>query len=86
MFFKDKSSTEDNVLLVLDIGTSSVKAMIMLIEGEEKQIGRITGIGIKEQKLGDMHNGVVTDIYSVIQNCNFAIRELKKWRISELIM
>ncbi len=58
--------------LALDIGTDYVKALVCQAEGKK---GRILGIGKRQQKLGDMHSGVVTDIASVIANCHSAIRE-----------
>jgi len=58
--------------LALDIGTDFVTALVCESEGKA---GKIIGVGRKAQKLGDMQSGVVTDIASVIANCNSAIRE-----------
>ncbi|MBU1151515.1 hypothetical protein KJ632_01655, partial [Patescibacteria group bacterium] len=70
-----RNSPESNVFLVLDIGTDTVKALVCEAEGTK---GRVIGVGKQEQKLGDMQGGVVTDIASVIANCNTAIRQAEK--------
>jgi len=76
-------------VLALDIGTSIVKALILKIDENNPAKGSIIGVGRKEQKLGEMHCGVVTDIYGVIQNCNIAIKEAEKManvRTSKIII
>ncbi|MBL4694448.1 ethanolamine ammonia-lyase reactivating factor EutA [Candidatus Gracilibacteria bacterium] len=72
IFRRIKKRTSDAYFLVLDIGTDNVKAMVCEAAGAK---GRVLGVGMKHQKLGDMHCGVVTDIASVIANCHSAIRE-----------
>lgn len=72
LFRRIKRRTSDAHFLALDIGTDYVKALVCEAEGLK---GRIIGVGKKRQKLGDMQNGVVTDIASVIANCHSAIRE-----------
>ncbi|MCK9185918.1 ethanolamine ammonia-lyase reactivating factor EutA [Candidatus Gracilibacteria bacterium] len=67
-----KKKTSDSYFLALDIGTDFVKALVCEANGKK---GRILGVGKKQQKLGDMNSGVVTDIASVIANCHSAIRE-----------
>lgn len=75
-FFNRKKNKKDNaVFLALDIGTDMVKALVCEAEGSK---GRIIGVGRKAQKLGDMQNGVVMDIASVIANCHSAIRDAEK--------
>ena len=71
-FRRIKKRTSDAHFLALDIGTDVIKALVVEAEGTK---GRIIGVGKKQQKLGDMQSGVVTDIASVIANCHSAIRE-----------
>lgn len=69
-FFKKKSNSKH--LLALDIGTEFVKAVILEIP-EESGKPQIIGFGKYPQKLGDMHNGAIMDITSVIENSKEAI-------------
>src|SRR3990167_7208523 len=72
-FFRGiKRRSTDAHFLVLDIGTDVVKALVCEAEGSR---AKVLGVGRKQQKLGDMQSGVVTDIASVIGNCHTAIRE-----------
>ncbi len=72
-FFRGiKKRSTDAHFLVLDIGTDVVKALVCEAEGSR---AKVLGVGRKQQKLGDMQSGVVTDIASVIGNCHTAIRE-----------
>jgi len=73
--FKKVKSKNDNIFLALDIGTENVKALICNAEGDKV---RILGVGRSKQKLGDMQNGAVLDISSVISNCQIAIRAAEK--------
>ncbi|MFC1616364.1 cell division FtsA domain-containing protein [Patescibacteria group bacterium] len=70
-----KKKASDGHFLALDIGTDVIKALICVAEGDKC---KVLGIGRKHQRLGDMQNGVVTDIASVISNCHSAIREAEK--------
>ncbi len=72
LFRRLKKRYSDAHFLALDIGTDFVKALVVEIDGDK---GKITGVGRKAQKLGDMNAGIVTDISSVIANCHTAIRE-----------
>jgi cell division protein FtsA len=74
-FRRIKTSTNGNSFLVLDIGTDQIKALVCVAEGSK---GRVLGVGKKQQKLGDMQGGVVTDIASVIANCITAIKEAER--------
>ncbi len=74
-FRRIKKRSTDAHFLALDIGTDMVKALVCEAEGTK---GRILGVGRKQQKLGDMQSGVVTDIASVIANCHSAIREAER--------
>jgi len=63
-----------------------VKALLCSAEGAK---GRVLGVGRKRQRLGDMQSGAVTDIASVINNCQDAIRDAEKMAgasASKLIM
>lgn len=72
-FFRGiKKRASEAHFLALDIGTDYVKALVCEAEGTK---GKILGVGHKQQKIGDMNSGVVTDIASVIANCHSAIRE-----------
>lgn len=71
-FRRIKKITSDAHFLALDIGTDVIKALVVEAEGTK---GKILGVGRKQQRLGDMQSGVVTDIASVISNCHSAIRE-----------
>ncbi|MFH1284014.1 MAG: cell division FtsA domain-containing protein [Candidatus Peregrinibacteria bacterium] len=72
LFRRIKKRSSDAYFLALDIGTDCVKALVCEAAGQK---GRILGVGRKQQKLGDMQSGVVTDIASVIANCHSAIKE-----------
>lgn len=61
--------------IALDIGTEFVKAFLCESQGNK---GRVLGVGRKQQKLGEMQNGVVMDIAGVVQNCEDAISEAEK--------
>ena len=72
IFRRITKRSSDAYFLALDIGTDYVKAFVCSAEGTK---GKVLGIGRKQQKLGDMQSGMVTDIASVIANCHCAIRE-----------
>ena len=73
LFKKKKSS---NHLLALDIGTEFVKAIILEVHQDGKP--QIVGFGKYPQKLGDMHNGAIMDITSVIENSKEAILQAQE--------
>ncbi|MDA1060629.1 MAG: pilus assembly protein PilM [bacterium] len=72
LFRRIKKRSSDAHFLALDIGTDNVTALVCEIDGSK---AKVLGVGRKQQKLGDMQSGVVTDIASVIANCHSAIRE-----------
>jgi cell division protein FtsA len=85
-FFSGRFRRKGNYYLALDIGTDVVKALVCSSEGVK---GRILGVGRVRQKLGDMQNGVVLDIHSVIQNCQGAIAQAEKMagvRTSQMVI
>jgi len=81
MFKFFKSKPKDEAILALDIGTEIVKAAVFQIEEKQSASGEIIGkraiikgFGKIKQRLGDIQNGVVTDIASVVHNSKEAIR------------
>lgn len=71
-FRRIKKRSSEAHFLALDIGTDVVKALVCELEGNK---AKVLGVGRKQQKMGDMQSGVVTDIASVIANCHSAIKE-----------
>ena len=74
--FKSPKLPKGSYILALDIGTEFAKALIIDVKSSQK--GIVIGVGRCQQKLGDMHNGAVMDIASVIDNCKIAIAEAEK--------
>ena len=81
MFNFFRSKPQKKGILALDIGTNSVKACVFDIEERQSKNGdlidkkaHIKGFGQIKQHLADIQNGVVTDIASVVHNCQEAIR------------
>jgi len=74
-FFKKKTESKGNYVLALDIGTEFVKTVIVDVQGNK---GVIRGVGNCQQKLGDMYQGAIMDIASVIENSKVAIRRAEK--------
>lgn len=71
-FRRIKKRSSEAYFLALDIGTDVVKALVCELDGNK---AKVLGVGRKQQKMGDMQSGVVTDIASVIANCHSAIKE-----------
>lgn len=81
MFNFLKRKPKEQGIIALDIGTEIVKAALFTIEEKQSAGGEIIGkraiirgLGKIRQRLGDIQNGVVTDIASVVHNCQEAIR------------
>ncbi|MCC6643368.1 rod shape-determining protein [Candidatus Peregrinibacteria bacterium] len=74
-FKKIQKQAGGKFFITLDIGTEVVKALVCSAEGDR---ARILGVGRQKQRLVDMSSGAVTDIASVINNCNEAIRIAEK--------
>lgn len=68
-----KGSSEDNHLVALDIGTEFVKALIGKINPDGSI--DIIGVGRRHQALSDMQAGAISDIASVVENCDQALSE-----------
>lgn len=64
----------DNYIVALDIGTEFVKALIGKISKDSNDI-EIVGVGRAHQKLTDMAAGAISDIASVVDNCDKALHE-----------
>lgn len=71
-FNRIRNRVSETHFLSLDIGTDSVKAAIVEPEGKR---GKIVGYAKETQKLFDMQSGTITDISSVIANCQHAIQK-----------
>jgi cell division protein FtsA len=61
---------ERQVFTALDIGTAYAKALIVEVEDETVTV---LGAGRHAQSYQHMSDGIVTDIHSVIENCNKAL-------------
>jgi cell division protein FtsA len=68
-----KGGNADNHLVALDIGTEYVKALIGRVNSEGGI--DIIGVGRRHQSLGDMQAGAISDIASVVENCDQALTE-----------
>ncbi len=78
IFKKQKKKTKKkdrNSILALDIGTEFVKALIAEVDGEQINI---VGVGRKRQNPNDMHAGAISDISSVVKNCEKALSDAEK--------
>ena len=73
--FRPEAHTEEQTVLVLDIGTEFVKCLIYRVE---ERHGFVTGYAKVRQKLGDMTAGTVADIAGVTANCEQAMRQASK--------
>ena len=69
----NKISRAENHFVALDIGTEYVKALIGKVN-EDGSID-IIGVGRRHQALSDMHAGAISDIASVVENCDKALTE-----------
>ncbi|MDZ7786021.1 MAG: cell division FtsA domain-containing protein [Candidatus Saccharibacteria bacterium] len=67
--------SEDEYVVGLDIGTENVKALIARMAEDELEI---IGVGRAHQALSDMQAGAISDIASVVGNCDKALAEAEK--------
>jgi cell division protein FtsA len=72
---KDNHTAKGNeqYIVALDIGTEFVKALVGKVDTDESI--EIIGVGRSHQKLTDMQAGAVSDIQSVVENCDRALSE-----------
>lgn len=69
--------TGDQYIVALDIGTEYVKALIGEVKPDNESI-EIIGVGRQHQKLSDMQAGAISDIPSVVQNCDIALGQAEE--------
>lgn len=62
----------DQYIVALDIGTEYVKALVGKVNTTDQSV-EIVGVGRAHQSLSDMQAGAVSDIASVVQNCDEAL-------------
>jgi len=73
-------------LLVLDIGTSYVKAVIFYVSDNQAQI---TARGLAKQAANSMRGGMIVDLPAVANACNQAIDDAlgeSDWRLTNVIL
>jgi cell division protein FtsA len=68
-----KGNDDDQLIVALDIGTEFVKALVARANADGEM--EIIGVGRAHQKLSDMQAGAISDIASVVQNCDEALNE-----------
>lgn len=89
LFSKSNKPVEKNIL-VLDIGTENIKALIIKKNSKERE-GNIVAFGVEGQRLGDMHGGAVSDIAAVQNNCHQVVNKMfealdENQRIDEIVV
>lgn len=67
-----KPGSQDQYIVGLDIGTEYVKALVGRVNTKDSTI-EIVGVGRAHQSLSDMQAGAISDIASVVQNCDSAL-------------
>ena len=70
-----KQNDEDKYIVGLDIGTEFVKALIGKVVGDTIEI---IGVGRAHQQLSDMQAGAISDIGSVVENCDTALAQAEE--------
>lgn len=70
---KMKNDENEQHIVALDVGTEFVKALIARLNPDGSV--EIVGVGRQHQKLSDMQAGAISDIASVVQNCDKALSE-----------
>jgi cell division protein FtsA len=73
---KVKGDTAEQHIVALDIGTEFVKALVARVQPNGDI--EIIGVGREHQKLSDMQAGAISDIASVVQNCDKALSEAEE--------
>ncbi|MDB5166492.1 MAG: Actin-like protein ATPase involved in cell division-like protein [Candidatus Saccharibacteria bacterium] len=68
----------DQYIVGLDIGTEYVKALIAQVDRTGAEGLKIIGVGRAHQSLSDMQAGAVSDIASVVQNCDSALSQAEE--------
>ncbi|HUD03194.1 MAG TPA: cell division FtsA domain-containing protein [Patescibacteria group bacterium] len=71
-----KSSSNERLIVALDIGTEFIKALVTRID-EDNQL-EILGVGRAHQSLTDMQAGAIADIAAVVANCDSALNQAEQ--------
>src|SRR6266567_6272369 len=74
---KQQPEGEAQYIVALDIGTEFVKALIGKVSPEDSTI-EIVGVGRRHQALTDMQSGAISDIASVVENCDKALAQAEE--------
>lgn len=74
---KTNKQPTEQYIVGLDIGTEYVKALIGRVDKNDSQV-EIVGVGRAHQSLSDMQAGAVSDIASVVQNCDKALSQAEE--------
>jgi len=72
---KQKADINDQYLVALDIGTEFVKVLIAKVVDDHLEI---IGVGRAHQELSDMQAGAISDIPSVVNNCDIALNQAEQ--------
>ncbi len=72
-----KRPAEDQYVVALDIGTEFVKALIGKVPASGDDV-EIVGVGRQHQSLSDMQAGAISDITSVVENCDKALNQAEQ--------
>ncbi|MGH7195820.1 MAG: cell division FtsA domain-containing protein [Candidatus Saccharimonadales bacterium] len=72
-----RKSGKAEYIVALDVGTEFVKALVAQVtnDGEDAEI---IGVGRTHQSLSDMQAGAISDIASVVDNCDKALAQAEK--------
>src|SRR3981081_3246235 len=70
-------SAGDQYIVALDIGTEFVKALIGKLAEDGSSL-EIVGVGRAHQELSHMQAGAISDIASVVENCDQALNEAEQ--------
>lgn len=71
-----KKKGDDQYIVGLDIGTEFIKALIGKVVGQDDM--EIIGVGRMHQNLSDMQAGAISDIASVVDNCDQALNQAEQ--------
>lgn len=73
---RSKKNSSDQLIVALDIGTEFIKALIGRVVGTNEI--EIIGVGRMHQNLSDMQAGAISDIASVVDNCDQALNQAEQ--------
>ncbi len=72
-----KQGPQEQYLVALDIGTEYVKALVGRVSEADGSV-EIIGVGRQHQNLSDMQAGAISDIASVVDNCDKALAQAEQ--------